>query len=419
MTAPTSLRVRAYNVGFGDCILLSFGYPDGTARHALVDFGSTKLPGQGASMTQVAEHIRTETGGRLAVVAATHRHADHISGFAGDSGKIIAALHPRLVVQPWTEDPDLAPDATAPLPTRPGALAAAVARLDTMHAYAASAVAEYERRLAAGDRTDLLAAVGFLGEVNLKNAAAVRTLQQMGEQRLYAKFGDVLPLDDVLPGVRIDVLGPPTLEQAAGLVAEARSDPDEYWHVATSTLAPSRAKALFPQAAVAAERSQEARWLAPRVDRLRTEELLSIVRTIDDALNNTSLILLVTLGASSVLLAGDAQLENWSYALRDAPDAAAIRARLAACRLYKVGHHGSLNATPKTMLWQNFGTATRQEADKLITVLSTLGGKHGSKARGTEVPRSTLVDALEQQSTLFDTRTATKARFWVETTLTV
>ena len=148
-------------------------------------------------------------------------------------------------------------------------------------------------------------------------------------------------------------------------------------------------------------------------------ELLSIVRTIDDALNNTSLILLVTLGRTSVLLAGDAQLENWSFALRDAPDAAAIRARLAGCRLYKVGHHGSLNATPKTMLWQNFGTATRPQDDKLITVLSTLGGKHGSKARGTEVPRTTLVDALQQESTLLDTRAATKTRFWVETTLAV
>lgn len=421
MAAPESLRVRAYNVGFGDCLLLTFGYPDGTARHALVDFGSTKLAPKGVSLAQVAQHIRTETGGKLAVVAATHRHADHISGFAGEPGKIITGLHPRLVVQPWTEDPDLAPDATAPAaaPARPGALAAAVARLDTMHAYAASAVAEFQRRLAAGDRTDLLAAVGFLGEVNLKNAAAVRTLQQMGERRLYAKFGDVLPLDDVLPGVRVDVLGPPTLTQAAGLVAEARTDPDEYWHVATSTLSPSRAKALFPRAAVAAERSQEARWLAPRVDKLRTEELLSIVRTIDDALNNTSLILLVTIGTTSVLLAGDAQLENWSYALRDAPDAPAIRARLAACRLYKVGHHGSLNATPKTMLWQNFGTAARPEADKLITVLSTLGGKHGSKARGTEVPRTTLVDALQQESKLIDTRTATKAQFWVETTLDV
>jgi hypothetical protein len=421
MAAPSSLRVRAYNVGFGDCILLSFGYPDGSARHALVDFGSTKLPAKGASLTQVAEHIRTETDGHLAMVAATHRHADHISGFAGEPGKIVARLAPRLVVQPWTEDPDLAPDATAPAsaPARPGSLAAAVARLDTMHAYAASAVAEYQRRLTAGDRTDLLAAVGFLGEVNLKNAAAVRTLQQMGEQRLYARFGDVLPLDDALPGVRIDVLGPPTLDQAAGLVAEARTDPDEYWHVATSTLAPSRAKGLFPRATVAAERTQEARWLAPRVDRLRTEELLSIVRTIDDALNNTSLILLVTIGATSVLLAGDAQLENWSYALRDAPDAAAIRARLAGCRLYKVGHHGSLNATPKTMLWQNFGTAARPEADKLITVLSTLAGKHGSPARGTEVPRRPLVDALRAESTLLDTRSATKARFWVDTTIEV
>ena len=100
MTAPGLLRVRAYNVGFGDCILLSFGYPDGTTRHALVDFGSTKLPANGVSLTQVADHIRAEIDGQLAVVAATHRHADHISGFAGDSEHRGAAT---LDGEPWTD----------------------------------------------------------------------------------------------------------------------------------------------------------------------------------------------------------------------------------------------------------------------------------------------------------------------------
>ncbi len=47
---PTSVTIRSYQVGFGDCFLVSFNYgEDGTAarRHVLIDFGSTSLPKQG------------------------------------------------------------------------------------------------------------------------------------------------------------------------------------------------------------------------------------------------------------------------------------------------------------------------------------------------------------------------------------
>ena len=70
-------------------------------------------------------------------------------------------------------------------------------------------------------------------------------------------------------------------------------------------------------------------------------------------MNNTSVILLFEVGARP-LFPGDAQVENWSYALEDAPDHEATRALLADVDLYKVGHHGSLNATPKKLLWEGF-----------------------------------------------------------------
>jgi hypothetical protein len=37
------------------------------------------------------------------------------------------------------------------------------------------------------------------------------------------------------------------------------------------------------------------------------------------------------------------------------------------------------------------------------TALSTLKGKHGTKARKTEVPRTTLLDALERETQLLNT----------------
>ena len=53
------------------------------------------------------------------------------------------------------------------------------------------------------------------------------------------------------------------------------------------------------------------------------------MRTLDDQMNNTSLILLFEVFGKKLLFPGDAQIENWSYALQDAPDAAKTRALLA------------------------------------------------------------------------------------------
>jgi hypothetical protein len=66
--------------------------------------------------------------------------------------------------------------------------------------------------------------------------------------------------------------------------------------------------------------------------------------------------------------------------------------------LYKVGHHGSLNATPKT-LWKLFDHKGEKGAkDRLETLCSTKSGKHGSFRSGTEVPRALLVEQLEAES---------------------
>ena len=68
---------------------------------------------------------------------------------------------------------------------------------------------------------------------------------------------------------------------------------------------------------------------------------------------------------------------------------------------YKVGHHGSLNATPRKLLWEAF---TKRKGRKLCTMLSTMAGKHGKTHSKTEVPRRTLLRALETQSKLQNTQ---------------
>jgi hypothetical protein len=116
-------------------------------------------------------------------------------------------------------------------------------------------------------------------------------------------------------------------------------------------------------------------------------------------MNNTSVILLFECGSKSFLFSGDAQWENWAYALSKEK----YRKLLRNIDLYKVGHHGSLNATPKS-LWKLFrqrGKASKK--NRLQSVLSTKQGVHGSEDRDSEVPRRTLVTELKKKSHLTTT----------------
>jgi hypothetical protein len=82
----------------------------------------------------------------------------------------------------------------------------------------------------------------------------------------------------------------------------------------------------------------------------------------------------------------------------------AIRAkRLAKVTFYKVGHHGSRNATPKS-LWNGF--TKRGDSHKvgwLETIVSTMADKYG-KSEGAEVPRKTLMTALKTYSKFLTTQ---------------
>jgi hypothetical protein len=427
---PTSATLRAYNVGFGDCLLLSFRYADGE-RHVLIDFGSNSPP-EGAPpdlLGRVAADIRDRCGGKLHAVVLTHRHKDHIAGFdpgAKDDGPgaVIRDMHPDLVVCPWTEDPDAAADATGPVKELPPDTKYLLA-LEAMHSTAAGALAE-SRRLLAGDEQGvwrpLFEAVADESEEGMKNAAAVRNLREMSKNRRYVYHGVQSGLEAVLPGVDVTVLGPPTVKQWKGVQNEARSNKDEFWlrqGAVGDHMARSGGRPLFPRFATGT-RPPYARWFVGRMRRIRGEQLLRIVRGMDDAMNNTSVVLLFEAGKAALLFPGDAQIENWEYTIKN-PDAdAATRAmakRLEKVTLYKVGHHGSRNATPKT-LWNAFARKGPEGTpNRLVTVVSTREGTYpGSKdgKSGTEVPRKTLVEELKRMSDYHTTQDTPEGRLYIE-----
>lgn len=454
--SPTSVTIRSYQVGFGDCFLLQFHYAGGDVRNVLIDFGTTGVP-KTMEMTpsklmpivaeKVAEHcgcdVEAGKEGKLHVVVATHRHKDHISGFAtdgsnGGSGKIIAALRPDVVIQPWTEDPNAAENATRATSRVQGKRVAAFqSGLGAMHdvAKAAVAFADAELGKAASRRPAAMSQrsldkLRFVGEDNVKNLSAVQNLIDMGRRRgakrVYANYGMDLGtvLKRVLPGVDVTVLGPPNLEQTDGIRTMKSRDKNEFWQLLSG---PPGSRRMLPLAkgvggaktevkggAGAAKPEPQVRWFARRLTALRAKQVLEIVTALDEEMNNTSLILLFEFGGRKLLFPGDAQLENWRFALQEVgkgKEAAENVERLADTDLYKVGHHGSLNATPKNMLWKHLSRRKRPASERLRTMMSTMPGKHPGKVGGIgEVPRKPLVAALEAETVLFNTDRLKKSK---------
>lgn len=425
MNTPARVRVRMYQVGFGDCLLISAEYDeplaDGRAeRHILIDYGTSHSPRKGFTrgrMADVAALIDQHTHGVLDVLAVTHRHRDHLRGFEVDAGaEILRRLAPKVVLRSWTEDPALASDAEGPAgaPGAPG-LAAAPAPGDGV---VGPASVRYARLLGtAQEHAGALAAlaahdkpVAAAAEEQLKNADAVALLDELsaGQRGRYLYSGADAGLADIVPGLVTTVLGPPTPDQEPGVTRQAADD-DEYWLTALdASLALSTSVAASEAGGSEGERRGDSvpvgpgpvRWLIDNLKAQRSHSLLRLVRNLDDALNNTSLLLLFEFGELSLLFPGDAQIENWQHTLKRFAKEPELRAKLAAIDLYKVGHHGSRNATPRTLwsLWKD----RPEGSPRLTALMSTRQGVHG-KAVDTAVPQDNLVTALKEVSDLYST----------------
>jgi hypothetical protein len=439
MAAPERLELRAYNVGFGDCFLLSFVYAGNKRKHLLIDFGMKPKPpaAEDDFALQIASDIDRVTGGRLDAIVASHRHQDHISGFTTrkkeedpeESGDVIRRIAKNaLVVQPWTEDPEAPANAT-------GGTQAFAKQLTSMHGFAEGVIQELGRLVPRPADTDASDPTQFASESGpkmrmgvqegaadrggwfaegtlllrlrdmalnaLSNKPAIANLEKMGSDHDYLFFGKATKLEDVLPGVKVHVLGPPTIDQWKRVKRQTTEDPDEFWHLQHSfwsqqSVNLKHEERLFPEAKVC-EPSRASEWFVRRLRGVRMKQLLELVKSMDSALNNTSLILLFEAGNKKLLFPGDAQIENWEYALKEAPNHEEILQLLAEVDVYKVGHHGSLNATPKT-LWNNFAKkGAASNTKRMRSVISTMKEVHGETPQ-TAVPRTTLVNALKRNT---------------------
>jgi len=421
----------------------------------LIDCGSAASPGSTSrTIDRYTRHIydtvMANEGDRLDVVVATSRQTNHISGFGERGAGHIAKTKPGLVVQPWTEDPKFEPDISLPPVTgdsdgsksrrfthQLASMSSLMKQLTRVEQFASPeggetrsetdrTAAKPELAATDGEAVDeptisrLSGATGIaadqveaLCDINITDEGAVQALRTMGSQKpRYLHYGMQSGIEDVIPGIQVDVLGPTSIQQGAEVSHLRHTDDSEFWHLAAhSTFAAgigstTAADSIFPKAPTEPRELwvPPVHWLVPKLRKVHGNQILSLTRILDRAQSNTSLILLITVGSRRLLFSGDAQIEAWEYPLFQANDKARVRRQLRWTNVYKVGHHGSQTATPKS-LWEMFSRrGPADDPNRLLTLLSTRNGSHGHGSHGTTVPWPTLVDELGRSSSLIDSR---------------
>jgi hypothetical protein len=229
----------------------------------------------------------------------------------------------------------------------------------------------------------------------------------------YYKAGDpaTLPPSLVSLGLTAKIVGPPGKDQVALI---QQMDNNKYQYLAGETnedAPPARINDVYrgtendyPREAFALF---SAKKIADTVSASQPDVLAAQAQKLDNFVNNQSLVVHFTFNGKTMLFAGDAQWGNWDNFLFDGADVndttpltGSAKAMLANLDFYKVGHHGSRNATPKP--------AVSNMKDGVVAMCSTQPGAYGSagvlnkdgsvKKPETFVPQQPLLDALNAKT---------------------
>jgi len=409
-----------YRVGFGDFFLVTLG-----EHHIIIDCGvfkGTSATGDIGSIEAAIADMVKVTNKKLALIVMTHRHADHIAGF----GRFVDVFRDFTVDAVWMPawEDEYNPTAKK-FQAEMTALATQMqAQLDLHLAAGATVDPELYHRIgnATGNEPELAAAGGG----GSKNAIALDLLKTgLKVKPAYLKEGDPAPLPASLKsiGLSVQVLGPPPVEDVELMklmdlkknvgeflaIASGGDDADgdwepfsRAWYADPSELESSafgewisdRGRSESPSPAAVASARKE---LEKRLQAAAPSALDLAAKQLDAFLNNQSLVLLFTYKGKNLLFVGDAQGGNWEHWLYETdsadkaptgPIAAKAKKILDTIDVYKVGHHGSTNATPIAV--------AREIREGSVALCSTQKGVYGSKP-DTAVPLAKLIDALDER----------------------
>jgi hypothetical protein len=398
MAETVRARIRMYRHGLGDCFLVTLPRQNGSNYFIMIDCGVVLgTSDANTMMTTVVADIAATTGGHVDLLAATHGHWDHISGFvqAADAFKNLTFGQVWLA---WTEDP-----------TDPLAKTLSQERSDALNGLRLSA--NHLRLAGDDDRAEMIGSLlEFFGATggSSTNDALEAVRQKVATPRYCHPLDPPVELTD--PAARIYVLGPPRDEvlirtalptsRVAGTstyrmalnvflndVASALGNPvpdSPFGSQFRIPLPAARSMDFFNRRYVSTDtwRQIDGAWL---------EGSPQLALQLDSATNNTSLVLAIELANGDVLLfAADAQVGNWiswqdlNWTVNGhtvtGPDL--LRRTI----VYKVGHHGSFNATLREK--------GLEMMDSLQTALIPVDHDMAMKKNWDKIPLPALLDAL-------------------------
>ena len=361
------LSVRAYNVGFGDCILISWDEDDGV-HHAWVDFG-THHSDDRTVYAGVFDDIRARTAGKVDLILISHRHLDHLEGFY--------YLRDRLptdfsIGRVWH--------------------AHVTPAVDNQFKIAADALMQVLPR-------ELQAAPGPIGDV-YRNNLALSTKDRMDTIAALFPTTSVFQvhrqMDLTASGAKptswtrmeVDVLAP---EQDSALYLKpidtslgARQALDDHFAKFVRGAEPVRAAAMdaVPRNVDATDGDGPPDFLRladfARLRRQLRSGGLDLLAAVNKSRNNTSIVSRWRWEGVTLLLTGDAELESWAVIRGNGESFQST--------MLKVGHHGSIDASPAWGFERVF--PTRRNTNSVVLTTNPL-----IFPTGNEVPKREVVDA--------------------------
>jgi hypothetical protein len=458
------VRVRMYRQGLGDCFLVTIAdQSSGKSAHLLIDCGLLMAPDddeQLPKIEKVARHIAEETSNHLDVLAATHEHWDHLSGF-----KAARDVFDRITVGEvwvaWTEDPSN-PRATHLRLQRAASLTALQAAADRLRQAQALGAADEQT----AERAEWFESVlqfhggfedkpdpsvshvmygGALGASagkpkSPRTAEAMHYVVSKATPR-FLKPGQPPLRFDGIDGVRVFVLGPPqdwsllttsnpregevyekslALDETGAFLAAvfAAADPHSVSNATQEVFQPFDSRYRVPmekahEVPVVGQHhgfppghsQDDPDWRRVDTDWLHAAETLAL--QLDSNTNNTSLVLAIELVESGkvLLFAADAQVGNWlSWQGLKWTDKDGLNQGeevtgpdlLRRTVFYKVGHHASHNAT---LRGKGLELMTSPDLVAMIPVDEKTAHKPKPKCpKGWDMPFGPLLDRLMEKT---------------------
>lgn len=435
------LRIRMYRHGLGDCLLLRFRRSDDARTfNLLIDCGLIMVAqNAGATMTAVAQDIGKICDNHLDVVVMTHEHWDHASGFSkAQARKVFDGIEVGEVWYGWTEDPqsELGNRLRKERAKKVQALASAVTALTKQRG----------NPLALERAASLSGLLGFFGldAASAKGGTIGKTREAFDymlnraevKTRYCTPDKPPIPLRGV-PDVRVFVLGPPLDEGLIKRSSPTKKGREVYELASEARLADNLESAFVRlgadhQAAgdvstgdcpfdpilrrhdgTTSQRGSPSldtlireTWNAPdqewrKVEDDWTQVAEALALNLDSHTNNTCLVLAFefTDTGEVFLFPADAQVGNWlswqdlhwKVSTPAGPVEVTGPDLLSRTVFYKVGHHGSHNATLRSMGLEQM---THENLVAFIPVFK----KQAEKNRWMGMPFGPLVKRLKERT---------------------